>query len=410
MSATFLIVGAGEAGMAAAGALRTHGCTDRIVLVSDEAHHPYARPPLSKATLTDPNWAVEPIRHAAWLAKNDIDLRLGATVESINTETQHVTLTTVQGTETLAYHRLLLATGARVRRLAALAGLGKRVAYLRTFDDSIALRDRLVGVRKVIIVGGGVIGMEVASSARKLGLDVLVIEPAERVMARALSMDASADLLKLHTDAGVAVKLQTGVVSAESSPRSVRLTLTDDSTIEADLVVVAVGVDPDDRLARAIGCEVNNGIVVDETCATGVANVFAAGDVANFPHPLFKRRLRVEAWQHAGRHGAHAARGMLGQVAHYQEVPWFWTDQHGVNIQVAGNPNTADTHVHRGATTLHFHGDHLVAATTFNNAREMRPCINLIAAGWRGDPHSLGDLSRPLASFAANNNRSMTTA
>lgn len=398
--ASILIAGAGEAGIAAAGTLREAGFAGRVLVVGGEPHHPYARPPLSKAVLTDADCPPEPIRTPEWLAERGIELWLGAQVETVDPIAHSAKIRRDGEACSIAYDRMLIATGARPRRLAALDPLGELVTCLRDWDEALLLRRRLAEARSVAILGGGVIGLEVASSAIGLGCAVTIIEPAHRLMERAMAPAGSDMLLKLHREAGVDVRLATGLSGAAREGERAILTLDDASRIEADLVVAAIGVVPDDDLARRIGCATDNGILVDGRCATSVADIFAAGDVARFQHPLAEAPIRVEAWQHARRHGAHAARAMLGDTAPYAEIPWFWTDQHGVNIQVAGMPGVADVHVARGATMLHLKGDRLVAATTIDNGRDIRPATKMIAAGWRGPIDALADPTIPLARLA----------
>ncbi|NIJ09285.1 3-phenylpropionate/trans-cinnamate dioxygenase ferredoxin reductase subunit [Sphingomonas vulcanisoli] len=395
-----LIIGAGEAGIAAAGALREAGHVGRVLVVGEEPHHPYARPPLSKAVLTEDACPVEHIRSAEWLEERGIELWLGACVESVDAAAHSAEI--VRGAErcVVPYDKLLIATGAAPRHLPSLDPLGGLVTYLRNWEEAIALRSRLARAQSVVIVGGGVIGLEVASSAIKLGCTVTVIEPAPRLMARALAAGTSEMLLDLHRTAGVYVRLGVGLASAKLVDGYAELTLDDGDRIDADLVVAAIGVVPNDLLASRLGCAVDQGILVDANCATSVADVFAAGDVARLVHPLADEPIRVEAWQHARRHGAHAARAMLGDTSPYAEIPWFWTDQHGVNIQVAGLPGLADSHVERGATTLHLQGDRLIAATTIDNGRDIRPATKMIAAGWSGPVAALTDPSIPLARLA----------
>lgn len=395
-----LIIGAGEAGIAAAGALREAGYGGRILIVGEEPHHPYARPPLSKAVLTDDACPAEPIRSAEWLDERKIELWLGARVESVDPIDHDAEI--VRGWERISmrYDRLLIATGASPRRLAELDPLGGIVRYLRNWEEAVALRSLLAQARSVAIVGGGVIGTEVASSATRLGCAVTIIEPAPRLMARALAANGSDMLSALHRAAGVDVRLGAGLASGRLVDGRAELILDDGSRIGADLVVAAIGVVPNDMLARQLGCAVDNGILVDPCGATSVADVFAAGDVARLVHPLADEPIRIEAWQHARRHGAHAARAMAGDRSPYAEIPWFWTDQHGVNIQVAGLPGLADRHVARGPTTLHLKGDRLVAVTTIDNGRDIRPATRMIAAGWTGTAAALADPSVPLARLA----------
>lgn len=392
-----VIVGAGEAGVAAVGALRAHGYSGEIVQLSAETTHPYSRPPLSKAALRAPETLGQPIKSRRWFEDRAVDLRLGAYATEILAAERRIVVRASGRFEVIPYDDLLLATGATVRRLWQLAPLGSEVIYLRTLNDACKLRARLERAARVAVVGGGVIGLEVASTARELGKTVTVIELAGRLMARAVSPPTSETLLDLHRSAGVTVHLSRGLAGVEAMPGGgARLILQNRATVEADLIVAGVGVIPNGELVRAVGCATRDGILVDDQGRTSVPHVYAAGDVANFPHPLYGR-LRLEAWQHARKHGAHVGAAMLCAGRPYVEIPWFWTDQYGVNLQVAGLPNLADEHAERGATTFHLRDSCLIGATTINDCGDMRPAIKLIAAGWRGESRELLDRSKPLA-------------
>lgn len=391
-----VIIGGGEAGVAAAEALRVEGFAGDVVILSAEEHLPYDRPQLSKETLLKPERACKLIRDAGWYEANRVDLRLGTRVASIDPVAR--TVTSADGAS-IGYDRLLLATGAIVRRLDDVDP--DVVLYLREISDARALRDRLGAARSVVVIGGGVIGLEIASSARALGKEVTVIEAGPRLMARALAPDVSEELLALHRRNGVDVRVGARPLSVARVDDGIGVELSDGSTVRADVAIGGIGVVPCTALGEAAGCRVENGIVVDGAGRTSVEGVFAAGDVASLMHSHYGRPMRIEAWQHAGRHGAHVGRAMLGRDDGYGEIPWFWTDQHGTNVQVAGLASECDATVWRegrtGRTALHFAGDRLVAATTIDNGRDMRPAIRLLAAGWRGSPAELADPSRPLA-------------
>lgn len=389
----FIIIGAGEAGVAAASTLREAGYDGSLLLISEEQYLPYERPPLSKELLLGTQDGLKPIRPEPWYAEQEVDLRLGVQVEEIDVSEQAVKVRNPDGSiDALEYDKLLLATGARVREL---PGNPDGIIYLRTHDDGMRLRERLAKASSVVIIGGGVIGLEVASSARAMGLSVTVMDPAPRLMARAFVPEVSEELRTLHESAGV--RILTGVSGIEVTVGEAGqfLVHNDTDSVASDLVVAGIGVVPNVELGATAGCAINNGIVVDGAGQTSVANIYAAGDVAAFHHPTFQRAMRVEAWQHAGRHGAHVARAMVSAEDHYCEIPWFWTDQHGVNFQVAGTVADCDATHWRGEgesrTAFHFSGQTLVAVTTINNGRDMRPATKLLAAGWRGHPTELLD-------------------
>lgn len=401
-TARIAIVGGGEAAVAAAGRMRAAGYSGGLDIFSEERVRPYGRPPLSKAALMSASYAPEPIRSDAWFRDRRIDLHLDAHVEGVDPIDQRLFLAGQARRGGVAYDRLLIATGARARQFALLAPLDEKVAYLRTIADAMTLRGSIAAANSVAIVGGGVIGLEVASSCRALGKQVTVIEAAERLMARAVDASVSEKILDLHRSAGVDVRLSQCIVDAcldESG--NARLILDSGDVVSADLVVAGVGVVPADELARSAGCACDNGILVDEFGRTNKENIFAAGDVARFSHP-FLGRIRLEAWQHAKNHGTHVAGAMLGDLSPYSGIPWFWSDQHGHNLQVAGLPNIADEHVNRGQTTLHLLEGRLVGATTLDNARDIRPASKLIAAGWRGSACDLCNPEAPLRELVRN--------
>jgi 3-phenylpropionate/trans-cinnamate dioxygenase ferredoxin reductase component len=384
-----VIVGAGQAGGHAAMAMREAGFAGRIVLVGEEAYRPYERPPLSKQALTEEPPPPPQFFHAEQrFAERDITLALGQPAVSVDAAAQRLTLG--DGT-TLPYDRLLLATGGRARRL-PIPG-GESVLYLRTLDDAQAIRARLVPGARVVCIGAGVIGLEIASSARARGCEVTVVEAGPAPMGRSLTPEFASYVAELHTRAGVA--LHFGVAVTGIAPGRVILA---DGAIEVDCVIAGVGMERNLDLARQAGLEVDGGIVVDEYGRTSDPAIFAAGDVAAFWHPTLGMRLRLEQWRHAQNHGIAIGRVMAGQLAAYDDIPWFWSDQHGVNLQVAGLPAMAARSIRRGdATAPGFAAFHLdetgrvLAATGVNAPREVRAAIALIAAASAPDPALLAD-------------------
>ncbi|MCW3474312.1 NAD(P)/FAD-dependent oxidoreductase [Limobrevibacterium gyesilva] len=398
-TAIHLIIGAGQAGANAAMAMREAGFAGRIVLVGAEPHRPYERPPLSKAMLTaDPEPPVPYFHDPARMAERAIELVAGMPAVAIDAAAQRVAL---QDGSTLPYDRLLLTTGGRARRLSIPGGEG--ILYLRTLDDARAIRPRLVPGARIVCIGAGVIGLEIASSARTRGCAVTVLEAAPAAMGRSLTPDFARYMADLHARAGVALHFGTAITAIAG----MRVICADHAT-EADCVIAGVGIERNTELAAEAGLAVDGGIVVDAFGRTSAANVYAAGDVTAFWHPRFGRRLRLEAWRHAQNHGIAVGRVMAGGAAPYDDVPWFWSDQHGVNLQVAGLPAMAARTVLRGDETAPsfaaFHLDEggcVVAATGVNAPREVRAAMALIAAGRPVDAAALADPKMQLQRLVA---------
>ena len=394
-----VILGAGQAGAHAAVAARTAGLAGTLVLVGAEPHPPYERPPLSKAALTEepapePSWFFPPARYADL----EIELLTGTTAVAIDPVAGRVEL--ADGGR-LPYDRLLLATGGRARALPVPGG--ERALTLRTLDDARALRPRLVPGARVVCVGAGVIGLEVAASAHARGCAVTVLEAAPAPLGRSMTPEMAEWVAGLHRRAGVA--LHVGIAVAAVEPEAVLCA--DGTRFPADLVIAGIGMVRNTELAAAAGLAVDNGIVVDECGQASLQDVFAAGDVAAFRHPRFGRLMRLESWRHAQDHGIAVGRAMAGQAVLYDEIPWFWTEQHGRTIQVAGLPAEAARSVLRGtlddASFCAFHLDNsgrVVAATGVDAPREVRVAMSLIRSGAVIDPARLADPSVKLQSLA----------
>jgi 3-phenylpropionate/trans-cinnamate dioxygenase ferredoxin reductase subunit len=390
-----VIAGAGECGTRAAFTLREEGWDGRFVLVGAEP--PYERPPLSKTG------EYKLICGGAALSEAGITFLPGVEAAGLDTAGHAVEL--ADGRR-LPYRSLLLATGARARRLPF---GGAPVHLLRSHADAAALRARLAPGRRVAVIGGGFIGLELAASAAALGCRVTVVELGPRLMGRGVPARVAAVMAGRHVQAGVDIRCGTGVTGLAETASGVTITLAEGTAIEADVVVAGVGAVPETSLAWAAGIETADGVVVDARFATSAPDVFAAGDCCRYPHPLYEGRLlRLESWRAAQEHGAAAARAMLGSTEPYEGVPWFWSDQHGYTLQVAGLASEADRDVVRvrpDGVEIWFGlapGGRLVAAGAAGPgnsvARDIRLAEMLIARGATPDPAVLADPGAALKS------------
>jgi 3-phenylpropionate/trans-cinnamate dioxygenase ferredoxin reductase subunit len=399
MTTTHVIVGAGQAGAWAATGMRQAGYTGRILLIGDEPWRPYERPPLSKSVLTDdPEPAVSYFHPEQRYAEQNIELMLDAEVTSIEPEQHRVRLADGR---TLEYDKLLLTVGGRARRLPVHGN--EHALYLRTLDDARVLRERLRDAWRVLCIGAGVIGLEIASSARRRGCEVTVLEALPRAMGRAVSPEGAAFIETLHRKAGVALHFNVLVDRLERvSPGGACVHCRDGSVFEADLVVAGVGMQRNLAVAEAAGLALEGGIIVDEWGRTSAPDIYAAGDVTAFTHPLFGR-LRLESWRHAQNHGMAVGKAMVGEASPYDDIPWFWTDQHGVNLQVAGLPAEAASTIVRsgvppgGFVAVHLADDgRVIGVTAANNPREIRAGQALIKQRAKPDLAALADGAVPL--------------
>ncbi len=398
--ATHVIVGAGQAGGWAAIAMRQAGFDGRILLIGDEAWRPYERPPLSKAVLTDETEPPLQYFHTAErYAEQRIELLLGTRVSGIDPKGHSVELHDGARVE---YDRLLLTMGGRARHLPIHGG--NKALYLRTIEDARQIRERLSSARQVLCIGAGVIGLEIASSARARGCDVTVLEALPRAMGRSVSPEGAAFIESLHHAAGVALQFHVIVDAIEDTASGMlRVMCRGGGEFSADLVIAGVGMQRDLALAEAAGLSLEGGIVVDEFGRTSEPDIYAAGDVTAFHHPLFHRRLRLESWRHAQNHGIAVGKAMCGDTTAYDDIPWFWTDQHTVNLQVAGLPADAVRTVVRANappnvfTAIHLAEDgSVVGVTAANNPREIRAGQALIKSRRPVSEAALADPSVPL--------------
>lgn len=341
----FVIVGGGLAGAKATEELRAQGFEGTVTIVGAEPHLPYERPPLSKGYLLGKEPRDKAFVHdAAWWAEHDIDVLSGSPARSIDPAAKTVTL---DDDRTLAWDRLLLATGAQPRRVNVPGADAEGVLYLRDIEDSEALHRALEGGgKRVVSVGAGWIGLEVTAAARELGNEVTVIGRETIPLEGPLGEELGSVFLAMHEQHGVRFELPSDLVAFETENGRLTGVVTDRGTIPADLAVVGIGAVPDTALAQAAGLDVDNGIVVDASLATSAPGIFAAGDVANAMHPVLGARMRNEHWQTAISTGRAAARAMLGHDVSFDEIPYFYTDQYDLGMEYSGyGPLTRDARV-----------------------------------------------------------------
>lgn len=383
MSGT-VIVGAGQAGLQSAVELRAAGYTAPVILIGAETALPYHRPPLSKAYLTgEKNLDALQMRGAAFYAEQHITFMAGASASRIDRQAR--TLHLADGTA-LSYDHLVLATGAAARHLTCPGHDLDGVMVLRSLADADALKARLETASRLVVVGGGFIGLEAAASARKLGMEVTVLEMQDRLMARAVGKEVSAHFARLHRDHGVDLRLGQGiseVIGKAGTVSAVRTTAGD--AMEADIVLAGIGVAPNTALAADAGLSVANGIVVDAAQRTGDARIFALGDVCAFPHE--GGLIRLESVQNAVDQAKVVAAAIMGKDARYSAVPWFWSDQYDIKLQMVGLSQGHDEVHERGSrdenrfSVFYFRAGRLIAIDSLNRPADHMRGRKLLAAG-----------------------------
>jgi NADPH-dependent 2,4-dienoyl-CoA reductase/sulfur reductase-like enzyme len=368
-----VVVGGSLAGLRAVETLRREGYEGELVVVGDEKHRPYDRPPLSKEIIAG-KWEPEKTALPGSEEDHGADWRLGQRAVGLDPAARELVL---ESGERLGFDGLIVATGARVREIPGTPPL-EGIHALRSLDDALAIRDALGRSPRVCVVGAGFIGAEVAASCRGRGLDVTLVEALPVPLGRVLGDRAGGHMARLHEDHGVNLRCGVGVEGFEGAGRVEAVRLSDGTRIDADLVVVGIGVVPNTEWLEGTGLDLSDGVACDATCATAIPGVFAAGDVARWENPLTGTAMRVEHWTHAVEQGIAAAENLLaGEGAQpFVSVPFFWSDQYDTKIQMAGRPlPTDETHVVHGEE-----GDHrfvvvygregkLVAALGFNRAR-----------------------------------------
>jgi 3-phenylpropionate/trans-cinnamate dioxygenase ferredoxin reductase subunit len=405
-----VIVGAGECGGRAALTLREHGYDGPVTLVGAEAHLPYERPPLSKqAMLSEAEPLPKLIAERQFFADRCIECLTGVNAVAIDRDKRNVTLADGRS---MSYDKLLLTTGAVPRKLPLSGADGNRCAYLRTHDDAVRIRGALATGNHVAILGGGFIGLEIAASACKRGAEVTLIEGLPRILTRGVPEEIARVLDARHRAEGVTLVCGTGVSSVRETANGIAVTLTDSSVISADLLVVGIGAVPVTDLAQKSGLAINNGVAVDEHLRTSDPGIYAAGDCCSFPLGIYGgRRVRLECWRNALDQGALAARNMLGADESAATVPWFWSDQYDMTLQISGLPDEGQRSVRRDVSPdafilFHLAGDgRLVAASGIGQgntvAKDIRLAEMLIAKRTKPDPTALARPDFKLKSLLA---------
>ncbi len=382
MTETVVIVGAGHGAGQVVASLRMHKFEGRIVLIGDEPYLPYQRPPLSKKFLAG---EMPPERlyfkPESFYDDPNIEVRLGVRVASIDRENRCVTTT---GGERIGYTSLVLATGSRVRTIPVPGSDLAGIHYLRSIGDVDAIRAGVAEGGKAVIIGAGYIGLEVAAVLKKLELDVTVVEMADRVMSRVVSEQVSAFYQKEHEAQGVTLLLSTGLKAFHGEGRVSEVETDDGQMLPADIVIIGVGIAPNTELAEAAGLEVDNGIVVDDRCRTADPAVYAIGDCTSHPSAIYDCRLRLESVHNALEQAKTAAANICGKETHYSQVPWFWSDQYDIKLQIAGLSQGYDQTVLRGSpedrsfACFYLREGRLIAVDAINAPREFMQSKALI--------------------------------
>ncbi len=398
-----VIVGAGQAGIEAAAALRGLGYAGSIVIIGEETTAPYSRPPLSKAYLAGASELTDlELRNEDFFSHQNIDLRIGATATAINRTDKSVQL--ADGSA-VAYDHLILATGAVPRTLPDPAAQAANVLSLRTAADARRLREHLSPGARLVIVGGGYIGLEIGSAARRRGVEVTLLESQDRVLARVTSEPVSAFFQRIHAEEGLEIITGARTERFLTGPDGdlTALELADGRHIDVDVMLVGIGVLPRVNLAEEAGLVVDNGIVVDEYLRTSDPAIFAIGDVARHPSPQGGGLRRLESAPNASEQARVVAANVLAREQAYESIPWFWSDQYDLKLQSVGiavDPDdvivreTADEP--RKITVLYLRNGALIAADVVNNTADFATAKRLVASGQIVDRNLLGDLAMPL--------------
>jgi NADPH-dependent 2,4-dienoyl-CoA reductase/sulfur reductase-like enzyme len=382
-----VIVGGGHAGGRTAERLRHRGFTGPIDVIGMEKELPYERPPLSKSVLTSPQLPANAylLPEGKW-GEAGVRFHLGAEAVRIDREAKKVLLSS--GTA-LPYRKLVLATGLSPRRLGALDPVSETVFYLRSFEDAKRLRSGIAPGVSMVLIGAGLIGLEVAASASKLGAHVTIVETASRPLGRLMPPALSTWFDAIHRDAGVRVLYGRTIAGSKMSGAGALVTLDDGIVLRADIILVAIGGSPNDELARGCGIATSNGVLVNEFGQTSDPDVYAVGDVAFHVNPLFGTGWRLESWKNAEDQAEVAASHICGERTPYCEVPWFWTDQYDFNVQVAGVLGEDEPSFERGSPGDHGYlayfmkGDRLTGAIGIGCGRDVRIARETIKAGRR---------------------------
>ena len=403
MAEHLVVVGGGQAASQTVQTLRQHNYAGAITLFGDEPHAPYQRPPLSKKYLSGelPRERLA-LRPESFYAEKNVTLELGCRVAELELAAQRVRL---DDGRKIAYDRLLLATGSRPRRLDVPGVALRGVHYLRTIADVDAIVSELTAGSRVVLIGAGFIGLEAAAVLRQRGFTVTVLEALERVLSRAVGPQVAKFYADCHRAAGVDLHCGATVRAFIGEQRVSSVETVDGRQFPCDVAIIGIGVVPNVELAAAAGLACDNGIVVDELARTQDPNVVAAGDCTN--HPVRGRRVRLESVPNAVHQAKVAAGSLLNAPAPYSEVPWFWSDQYDVKLQIVGLSHGYDQIVVRGDpakrsfAAFYLRGEEILAVDAINSPREFAHAKKLVAAGTKIEPEILRDAGIDLGGFAA---------
>ena len=378
-----VVIGSGQAAIQTVMSLKRNEFTGSIKVIGEEDHLPYQRPPLSKDFLLE-EYKPERVslKKKEFYEENGVDLILGKRAESIDTILKEITLS---DENKIRYDQLVIATGSRVRKLNVPGSDKKGIYYLRDLDDANALKQRLKKNKKMVIVGAGYIGLEVASVAASLGVEVTVIEMANRVMNRTVDPIISSYYQKLHESHGVKIHLDNGLEAFEGDDSVNAVLCSDGLMLEAELVVIGAGVLPNQEIAIEAGLECNNGIMVNEFGETSTAHVYDCGDCTNHPNKGLNTRLRLESVHNAMEQSKTVANTIMGNKEPYDQVPWFWSDQYDHKLQLVGISGDHDEVVMRGLESeqkfllFYLKNSELIAVNAINSSKEFLICRKLVA-------------------------------
>jgi 3-phenylpropionate/trans-cinnamate dioxygenase ferredoxin reductase subunit len=396
MSGHCIIIGASHAAAQLALSLRQEGWEGKISLIGDEPYLPYHRPPLSKAFFVGEKTEDELlIRAAGFYDKYKVDLFLGSRVTNIDRDAKKITIE--NGAE-VSYTKLALTTGARVRKIPFTGCELPGVFYMRDLNDVKQTHEFTGRGKSAVIIGGGYIGLETAASLRKIGMSVTVIEAMSRVLQRVTAPEVSAFYTRIHTEEGVDIRTEAGVDAIVGDKHVEGVRLADGSTVRADLVIIGVGVIPNIELAEAAGLTIDNGIAVDEFATTNDADIVAAGDCTNHYNPIYQRKLRLESVQNATDQAKIAAKSICGKPEAYSALPWFWSDQYDLKLQIAGLSQGFDKVIIRGDSeqgrsfaAFYFCEGRFIAVDAINRPKEFMMSKRALTAGQNVDPLKLPD-------------------
>ena len=402
MIKTCIVIGASHAASQFVSSLRREGWTDRILVIGDESSFPYHRPPLSKEYLAgEKSLADLQIKHPDFYGKMGVEFKLGVRVDSVDRSEKTVLL---DSGETLTYDKLAFCTGARTRKIPLPGSDLPGVNYLRSYTDIENIRANVVAGKSAVIIGGGYIGLETSAVLNKLGMKVTVLEAAPRVLARVTAPEISSFYTRVHIEEGVSIKTAVNVKALEGRGQVEHVLLEDGTAFAASLVVIGVGVMPNVELAEAAGLDIDNGIVVDECSRTKDPDIVAMGDCASFPSLIYGRRIRLESVPNATDQAKSAAASVCGKPRVYDVLPWFWSDQYDLKLQIAGLNQGYDQVIvrknpteDRSLVALYLQDGKLIAADCINSPREFMQCKRIIRDGLSANAAIINNPDSPLS-------------